>query len=96
MAGYCGVDARPLTFRELNWMYREKRRVSGELVAYQIAWIARMLGGGNIDPQDINPYGERRPVKVKPKAMREAENRVGWKLLQRGILGRVMFEPKEI
>lgn len=38
-------------------MAAEKKRIAGELAAFQIAWIARMLTGEKVDPRDINPYG---------------------------------------
>jgi hypothetical protein len=40
------------------WMAKEKKRVLGEVAAYQIAWIRKMLGDdSDFDVERLNPYG---------------------------------------
>lgn len=39
----------------------EKKRVLGQLAAYEVAMVARMLGSGQVDPDSINPFA------VKPR-----------------------------
>lgn len=46
----------PRTMRELAWMAGEKKRVLGEVAAYQIAWLAKMLSGVQLNVDEINPY----------------------------------------
>lgn len=65
-----GIDPRPLTLRQLAWMYRERMRSNGEVAAWQICWIARMIGCGIIEPSAINPY---RGDQVKSKELAELE-----------------------
>jgi hypothetical protein len=55
----------------------------GELTAWQTAYIAKMVTGEDLGVEDINPY--RRPT--KPKPISEFQNKLGWSLMFKGILG---------
>lgn len=56
-------------------MAREKRRILGQLAAYQIAMIASMFGGGEVSPDEINPYREKPVMSKALKALAERDNR---------------------
>jgi len=70
-------------------MARERKRVDGELVAYEIAWIVQLITGEQIDPDAINPYRTGKPIKKRQRsrARINAENNAGWALMDRFMGG---------
>ena len=63
------------------YAHNERKRVMGELTAWQTAFIAKMITGESLEVNSINPYAP--PVKRrKPTAF---ENKMGWDNLFRGL-----------
>lgn len=61
-------------------MAKERLSRQGELVAFQVAFIAGMFGG-KIDPAAINPYGERPTVTPEMQRIQEWQAKRRWKVL---------------
>lgn len=59
-------------------MAAERKRIAGELVANEIAWVARMLTGTNLDVERINPYTP--PERAKQLADMEKRNK--WRAMR--------------
>lgn len=83
-----------MTLREIAWAARERRRLDGELIAVQMAWLALKFNGEQIDPYTLNPYGDNkpRPELVKSEAQQRAENAAGWGMVEKFLFGRKMKE----
>lgn len=63
-------------------MAKERKRVAGELAAWQVIRIAMMFGGQPVEPSRINPYREavEAPREKTPEEV-EYQNRRNWKVL---------------
>lgn len=67
-----------MTLRELLPMWQEKLRVLGELNAYSIAWMARLLTGTKLDVVAINPYES----KARQEAIAAMTKRNKWRAMR--------------
>jgi hypothetical protein len=71
-------------------MCAEKKRVMGEVAAWQVCAIVGAFAGESPDPRSINPYRpDVKPVE-KSETQKRIENEVGWRLIQRGLFGKVI------
>lgn len=70
-------------------MAAERKRVMGELAAWQVCAIAAVVGGDPPDPQAINPYRTGPPAvePEKSESRQEVENRIGWNVLRKAFAG---------
>lgn len=63
-------------------MAKERKRVAGELAAWQVVRIAMLFGGNPIEPSRINPYREVvQGTREKTPEEVEYQNRRNWKVL---------------
>jgi len=63
-------------------MAGERKRVMGELAAWQVeAIVGRMFGGKPADIKRMNPYRESEPYKRKTVAEIDYQNRRNWMVL---------------
>lgn len=77
-------------------MARERLRATGELTAYHVAWMARLMPFVNVElnPDQINPYREteadgRAPTSKSPEMARleEWQQRFRWRVLAGAPVG---------
>jgi hypothetical protein len=74
-------------------MTRERKRLSGELAAVQMAFLCKVLLGEDVDPEELNPYAEPGPEPPpKTEAQKHREHRAGWAALERMVFGKVVHE----
>lgn len=74
-----------MTLRQLVPMALEKKRVLGELAAYQVAWVAKLTTGETIDPHTINPYRERRSEPAEIRKLKEEDIKAEFRAGLRGF-----------
>src|SRR5262249_11572461 len=80
LAGVCGLDARPLTLRQLCAAAKARRQEEWDRTAFLCSWFALKLTGQQINPDVLNPYPK--PAAARKRGpVSEAENRLAWKLL---------------
>lgn len=60
-------------------MAQGRRHVLGELAAYQIAWVAKLITGQQLDPAAINPYPIRAAKSAKLKELEAWQARRRWR-----------------
>ncbi len=66
-------------------MAKEKKRILGELAAYEVSWVAKMLTGENLDPRRINPYRETVLISAATEALKKADDKAGFRAGLRGL-----------
>lgn len=64
-------------------MARERKRVMGQLAAFEISMIASMFGGEQIDPDTINPYGVRPRMSKANRELMERDKKEQFRASQR-------------
>lgn len=70
-----------MTLRQLVWMSRARMRVEGELAAYQIAWIAKLTLGKQLDVNEINPYREQAAKSKELERIEAWQARMRWRAM---------------
>ena len=71
-------------------MVEERKRVMGELAAWQVGNIAVMLGGEMPDIEKLNPYANEY---VESDAKKEADQQRFFGRLSVGLFGKNVFAP---
>lgn len=79
----CGLDARPLTLRQLSHAALARRQDEWDRTAALESWIELKATGRQINPDRLNPY--RRAPRRRRGPVGEEENKVAWKVLGDGL-----------
>jgi hypothetical protein len=65
-------------------MAQERLRTAGELIAYELSWIVRIVTGVSHDPERINPYRHLGIISTK-RGVSEGDNRRAWAILGQAL-----------
>lgn len=75
----CGLDARPLTLRQLAAAARARRQEEWDRTAFLASWIEAKVSGKWIHPDKLNPWRQQPARRRGPVS--EAENKIAWQVL---------------
>ena len=76
-----------MTLREILNAHAERKRVMGEVAAVEMAFICKLITGKDVNPADLNPYGERPKARPKSSAAIQRESDAAWRLLDKFFCG---------
>ncbi len=66
-------------------MSAEKRRVAGELTAWHLCGVVKLISGAALNPSKLNPYRTTKPESAKMARVKAAIQRIAWQVLTDGM-----------